>query len=101
MAASCQSIHEKCMTKTNIDIKVSKYREVNLYKSKKLSYHKIWVKIDTLEVTPPCPVSVIKLSHINYTRMVALAFRVLIPLWKEETVCPPMGITTFDKTFAI
>jgi hypothetical protein len=29
-------------------------------------YHKVHIHIDTLEVTPPCPISVIELSHVNY-----------------------------------
>jgi hypothetical protein len=70
-------------------------------KTKKLPpYHKVWVRIDTLEVAPPEPVAVITLPHVNCTRTVTRTLRPLIPRWKEATIPPPISFTIYDRSFA-
>jgi hypothetical protein len=51
------------------------------------------VCIDTLEVKPPCPISDIELSYVNYAWMLICALRPLMPWWKETIICPPIGFT--------
>jgi hypothetical protein len=63
-------------------------------------YHKVQVRIGTLEVTPPGPVAVIPFSHVNYTRTMTRALRPLIPRWKEATFPPPIGFTIYERSFA-
>jgi hypothetical protein len=61
----------------------------NLKRTKKLPpYHKVRVRIGTLEVMPPNLVRVIPLPHVNCTWTVTRALRPLIPRWKEAR--PPI-----------
>jgi hypothetical protein len=77
------------------------YRIVwNLNRRNKLPpYHKVWIRIGTLEVTPPDPVTVIPLPHIYCTRTMTRALRSLMPRWKEATV-PPICFTIYGRSFA-
>jgi hypothetical protein len=58
-------------------------------------YHKVWVRIGTLEVTPPSQIAVIPLPHVNCTWTATRALSPLIPKWKEATVPPPIGFTIY------
>jgi hypothetical protein len=70
-------------------------------KTKKLPpYHKVQVRIGTLEVTPLGPVAVIPFPYVNCTRTTSLALRPLIPRWKEVMVPPPVGFTIYGQSFA-
>jgi hypothetical protein len=71
----------------------------NLNKIKKLPlYHKVWVCIETLEVTPPGTVTTIPLPHVNCTRTVTHALRSLIPRWKEAPVRLPIRFIIASPT---
>jgi hypothetical protein len=64
-------------------------------------YHKVWVRIGTLEVMFPGPVTAIPCPHVNYTRMTTHALRpVIILRWKEAAVPPPIGLTISGRSFA-
>jgi hypothetical protein len=63
-------------------------------------YHKVRVRIGTLEVIPPGSVAAIPLSHVNCTRTVTRALRPLILRWKEAIIRPPIGFTIYSRSFA-
>jgi hypothetical protein len=59
-----------------------------------------WSTPETIQYIPPCPVSAIKLPHVNYTQTLTCALMPLMPRWKKAMICPPIGFTISGKTFA-
>jgi hypothetical protein len=78
----CQSIDERWRGNKSISCRGQRIYETiwTLNKSYTLpQYHKVRIRIHTLEVTPPGPISAISLPHVNCTRTVTRALRSLMP----------------------